>query len=347
MKKFSKWSYGLISIVIAAVVAVSAWLLSVEDEPVREDLKPRHLPKGRVARNGRSVPANAADGSGRKASASVKNEKPAMSKVQPVVGKELVVSEEKEVDGITVVIDGEEEPQRALATPGLTPAVMRELSEVFAQVAASDLTDTQFVQAMQCYKPSVVLGAVGSIMKCGTSEEKGNALLAVGMLFGKESSTGIPYETTHPKREIAIGDDGVESVAPAAERPTQELVSTLSAGLSDADAEVRDTAFSVMRLLPEEESGILAANLMSGGDVGLQERLMREAGNESNVRLSLMGMGSENQEVRNLAVENLKNVAGREFASQQEAAEWYEAHHAEFPQVEGKTLKQGAVNQKE
>ena len=228
----------------------------------------------------------------------------------------------------------EEEVQQALSESDLDSSVMEDLRDMFSQLAADDSTgECRSMRSRSSYKPSVVIAAANNILLYnGTSEEKEQALYAVGMLFGKEASTGVPYDITHPKNEIAVGDDGSRSVAPVAERPTQELISTVFAGLSDADESVRDAAFSVMRSLPEEESGVLAANILSGGDARLQERLMHEAGKESDVRLSLMGMGSESQSVRSLAAENLKNASGRVFASQQEASEWYEACHREFQQ---------------
>jgi len=239
----------------------------------------------------------------------------------------------------------EEEAQQALSESGLNPSAMEDLRDIFSQLSADESTDEgRLMQALSCYKPSVILGAAGNILKFGTSEEKGRALYAVGMFFGKESSTGVPSGVTHPK-EVAIGDDGSEYVAPAAERPTQQLVSTVVAGLSDEDEGVRDAAFDVMCALPDEESGVLAANLLSDGDAGLQERLMREAVDASDIRLLLMGMGSESQDVRGLAAEGLKSAFGQEFASQKEAAEWYEAHHKDFPQgVENVTSDQGAGN---
>lgn len=236
-------------------------------------------------------------------------------------------------DEANVVIKAEGDEKASLSNPDLNPAAMDELGDIFSQVAFDDITDGQLAQRLSCYKPSAILAAAGSVMKFGTSDEKKNALCAVGMFFGKEGSTGVSFELTHPKREIAIGENGEELASPAAERPTGDLVSTVYAGVSDQDAGVRDTAFDVMHSLPDEERGVLAANILSGGDVGLQQRLMAEAGEgEDGVRILLMGMGSESQEVRSIAAEGLRNAFGQEFASQKEAAEWYEAHHREFLQ---------------
>lgn len=231
---------------------------------------------------------------------------------------------------------GSEEPSTAdfdIAQP-----VLEELCAVFSRVSSGE-PNADLAKSLASYKPSVVLEAARSVMKNGSSKEKENALYAVGLLFGRESDTGVSFDITHPK-SIAVGGD--EEVATSSEATTGEselgmqLFSTVSAGLSDSDAGVRATAFDVMRALPDEDGSVLAATLLSGGDVDLQKRLMREAeGNASGIRLSLMGMGSECEEVRTLAAGNLEGISGQKFAGQKEAAEWYEAHQSEFPHNEG------------
>ncbi len=315
--------WGLV-VVAAVVTVVYMFLPSVADvggyEETDVTIKKVHPKKGMRSDSGRvsaGVEQSKASGAGD-------------VNLQDAQEDLIVASDE------SVVIGPEEEERQALSEPDLNPSAMDDLRDIFSQLSADDSADEgRLMQALSCYKPSAILGAAGNILKFGTSEEKGQALYAVGMFFGKEGCTGVPYEVTHPKNEIAIGDDGSESVAPTAERPTQQLISTVFAGLSDEDESVRDVAFSVMRSLPDEESGVLTANLLSDGDAGLQERLMREAGDESDLRLSLMGMGCDNQSVRSLAVENLKNASGREFANQQEASEWYEAYYREFQQGAG------------
>lgn len=203
--------------------------------------------------------------------------------------------------------------------------------EIFSQVSPDGDTDAQLVQALASFKAATVLSAARSVMENGTAREKENALCAVGLLFGKESSTGVAYEYSHPKNEIAVDSEGVESVASEA-RPSGTLVSTVLAGFSDSDESVRDMAFSVMRSLPDEESGAIASSLIAEGDPKLQARLMREAGEEADFRMSLMGMASDSPEVRVVAAENLKNLSGREFANQRDAAEWFEANYRDFPQ---------------
>ena len=241
-------------------------------------------------------------------------------------------------EGAVVVERAKGSEKPSTADFDIAQPVLGELCAVFSMVSSGE-PNADLAKALASYKPSVVLEAARSVMKNGSSKEKENALYAVGLLFGRESDTGVSFDITHPK-SIAVG--GGEEVATSSEATTGEselgtqLFSTVSAGLSDSDAGVRATAFDVMRALPDEDGSVLAATLLSGGDVDLQKRLMREAeGNASGIRLSLMGMGSECEEVRTLATENLESISGQKFADQKEAAEWYEAHQSEFPHNEG------------
>ena len=285
-----------------------------------------------------------------------------------------------------------EDSKLALSNPDLSPETLEELRVLFSQAAEGGQDDIKFMQSLTCYKPSVVLGATKAIMRYGAPKEKENALWAVGMLFGKESSTGVPMELSRPKESV-VADDGAfadirnesakadtaktevrtddqpstqtdtngetpnasnnEGIAAQTKkdangddggsqkngdgdseaRNSHDVIEAVTAGLFDENANVRDTAFEVMRALPDSESGALAANLFSDGESDLQERLLeavRGSDSDFDIRLSLMGMGSETETVRRLAAENIKTLAGQEFFSQQEAAEWYETHHQEF-----------------
>ena len=238
-----------------------------------------------------------------------------------------------------VVVEGAKDGVKpSMAGLDVTQPVMEELCAVFSKVSSEE-PDADLAKTLASYKPAVVLDVARSVMKNGSSNEKKNALYAVGLLFGRDSDTGVPFDITHPK-STAAGNDGeiVTSSGTPSEKSELgvQLFSTVSAGLSDSDAGVRTTAFDVMRTLPDEDGSALAATLLSDGDVDLQKRLMREVeGNASGIRLSLMGMGSESEAVRTLAAENLESISGQKFAGQKEAAEWYEAHQNEFPHNAG------------
>ena len=272
------------------------------------------------------------------------------------LGERAIQSSSSSGESNVVVMSVKEEVRLSSVNRELTPDIMKELTEIFAQVSETNFVGIQFVQTLSNYKPSIVLETVQHVLKNGSVEEKGNALYAVGMLFGKESATGIPFDMTHLKAVVmrndeegagdSSGSENVEDVAPPPVRPSNELISVVSVGLFDEDKGVRDVAFDVMRSLPDEENGILAANLVSDGDVALQRRLMLEDG-ENNIRLSLVGMGSESQEVRSLAAANIKNLTGQEFVNQQAVSEWYKAHYNEFPQgVEKSASEHEAINKK-
>lgn len=290
---------------------------------------------------------------------------------QKHLGEEAVPKEEGNESPITSSEIDEESSRRVLSNPDLSPAVLAELRELFANGADGGIGEREYVQALSCYKKGAILSAAMSSMKYGNSREKENALWAVGMLFGNETATGVPFELSHSK-EVLVGDDGLISdastqttangsggVASAGdangglqtsqggedglESPhdmdSRDLITTVSAGLMDGDADVRETAFDVMSALPDEARGELAANLLSEGDVSLQEQLLSSAGesdSDADIRISLMGLGSEHESVRALAAANLKNVAGREFSDQHDAAQWFDAHsQQEFLQEAG------------
>ena len=281
--------------------------------------------------------------------------------------------ERNNVDAKGDNVSPEEIRKMSLANTDIAPEIIVEIQKLFDKLEQKGVSDSQFLLSLSCYKRSAIVGAAKNIMRFGTPKEKQNALWAIGMVFGSDSKDSIrivkenssddlvsisslsktandksltPEDANFGKDPNTVEEDSRSPTevtrddhqADSDESISHGIVATVSAGLTDDDSSVRDTAFDVMRVLPKDESSLLASSLLSDGDSVLQERLMGSLDGEVlefDISLSLMGMGSQNENVRNQAAQNLMKIFGKSFSSQKEASEWYEANGKEFLQGAG------------
>lgn len=231
----------------------------------------------------------------------------------------------------------------------IQPETLRRLQVLFDKLERNPDAESAFMHELSGYKRSAVLAAARATMRYGSSGQKISALLAVANLFSAEGRSGrmvggaaesagtsSPGEgvSTDGKTINKAVDEGVAESMNASgdplteaqeDRQSQEIVGVVSSGLTDANSDVKSMAFSAMRSLPFEESGVLASQILTGDDTAMKVDLMKDLAQSSNpadIRMSVMGMGNPDQEVRSLAAANLKAVSGQDFASEEQAAEW-------------------------
>ena len=246
-----------------------------------------------------------------------------------------------------------------LVDPEFQPETMKQLQTLFEKMERKPESESAFLHDLSCYRKSAVLAAAKSAMRFGTRAQKAGALFAVGSLFSSSDQGGrMVGGDSESKQSVAPADPGenvstdgetinrtVTSKEPAKvseqpmtqeelERQSQSVIGVVSSGLADADADVRSVAFSAMRSLSAEESGVLASQVLCGEDADMKMDLMREAGESSDfndLRISLMGMGNADQAVRAQAAANLKAASGQDFTTQEQAANWLEQSMKTMP----------------
>lgn len=241
-----------------------------------------------------------------------------------------------------------------LAEPTLTPQTLEELRDIFARSMDGKTSDRHFLQALQCYRPETVLAGAKIVLRNGTPQEKQHALWAVGMTFSTDTQhaldRSVPPNEPESEGQFVVKVSDAPDPEPGSEdtqlqlaQRSSDIVATVKMGIGDESRDVRETAFEVMRSLPEEERGILSAQIINGGDADMKVTLMdalKGSTADADVRMLLQGMASEDEAVRGMARDNLRDLSGQNFATFQEADAWYGEHRETFQQSAGNETKQ-------
>ena len=165
-----------------------------------------------------------------------------------------------------------------------------------------------------------------------TAEEKMGGLFALAAAFGR----GNPTDGGEENRAIDVSgtDSGTADGATEEEaRRIHDVVAAVGIGLSDPSESVRQAAYETVRVLNNEEQGVLTAQILSGDDAALKRQLVADtsgSANERDIMMSIGALDNSDAETARAAADNLKNVLGQKFSTQDEALAWWEKNHETF-----------------
>ncbi len=219
---------------------------------------------------------------------------------------------------------------------GRTPArsdIRDFVMEEYARLSKADgAVDAQFLEQIRSCGDRDVLATLTDMIRNGLPEEKMGALFALAAAFGRGNSTdGDGLNQVVDASQAGQGNPGEASEEEA--RRIHDVVEATGAGLSAAEETVRQAAYETMRMLGNEEQGILTAQILSGEDATLKRRLIADtsgSANERDVMTSISALENPDAETARAAAANLNNVLGQKFSTQDEALSWWEKNHETF-----------------
>lgn len=234
--------------------------------------------------------------------------------------------------------------------------IIERASYEFESSGGSEESEAKFIRTLAGLDSTVFLTAVHDMMRTGTAKTRIMALTAISAIYGDPSSTqavsmiggdGVGESTIADERSLAAGSlapskkneesnskreliNEVNAKAALIENDESALrirmlVESVSAGLADGVTDVKDTAYETMLTLPEESLGILASQVLSGGDTELKQRLLTAVRNpidSISLKINIQALASEDGAARLQAASNLKEAFGKNFSSSEEAAQW-------------------------
>lgn len=112
-----------------------------------------------------------------------------------------------------------------------------------------------------------------------------------------------------------------------AELESSVVMAMMSKGLADSDESVREAAFDTLASLPSDERSALSLQVLGNDDDVLKVALLErqtDSSDETAVTLNFHGLDSDDENVRNLAAENIKQMFGVVFDSAASAFDWWE-----------------------
>lgn len=234
--------------------------------------------------------------------------------------------------------------------------IIERASSEFEKSGGGEEAEAKFIRTLAGLDSTVFLTAVHDMMRTGTAKTRIMALTAISAIYGDPSSTqavsmiggdGVGESTIADERSLAAGSlapskkneesnskreliDELNAKAAVIQNDESALrirmlVESVSAGLADGVTDVKDTAYETMLTLPEESLGILASQVLSGGDAELKQRLLTAVRNpidSISLKINIQALASEDGAARLQAASNLKDAFGQNFSSSEEAAQW-------------------------
>ena len=193
--------------------------------------------------------------------------------------------------------------------------------------------DAKFLEQLRSCGDRVLLATLSDMIRNGsTAEEKMGGLFALAAAFGR----GNPTDGGEENRAIDVSgkDSGTADGATEEEaRRIHDVVAAVGIGLSDPSESVRQAAYETVRVLNNEEQGVLTAQILSGDDAALKRQLVADisgSANERDIMMSIGALDNSDAETARAAADNLKNVLGQKFSTQDEALAWWERNHETF-----------------
>ena len=196
----------------------------------------------------------------------------------------------------------------------------------------------EVLHSLAAYRKQTLLTALRGLVRHGSPEQRRNALYALALSFGAETSkmrtsvTKSGEMTKADDEDLGVIGDGIPESPDAMEREAKrshDIVCAVADGLEDNDASVRQAAMETMLALESEERGVLAQQVLSGEDADAKRHLLSaisDSEDRQDLMLSIAALGSDDPSVRTLAAANVKAATGQDFRTQDEALEWVESH---------------------
>lgn len=179
------------------------------------------------------------------------------------------------------------------------------------------------------------LAAAAALMKAGTEQDRMDALWMVSNEFGAAPGEEALVEVNIPTNGDSEGEVAWTEEDERAAKETHDVVALVGAGLEDPSADVRQVAYEAVAALSQERSDVLYSQLLCSDlpvSADLRRQLMEElegADDPGAVTLFLQAMQSPDGETAAAAKRNLEAIAGQEFETVLQAAEWLEAKEQE------------------
>ena len=191
--------------------------------------------------------------------------------------------------------------------------------------------DARFLEQLRSCGDRALLATLSDMIRNGsTAEEKMGGLFALAAAFGR----GNPTDGDGASRAIDVSevDSGNPDEASEVEaRRIHDVVETEGIGLSDPNE--TESAYETMRTLGGEEQGILTTQILSGDNAGLKRQLVADASgsaSERDIMTSIGALDNSDEATARAAADNLKNVLGQTFSTQDDALAWWEKNREEF-----------------
>ena len=260
-----------------------------------------------------------------------------------------------------VVIDEFDILQSLFASEGLraqADEARERIESAFAEFDASDggaEAESRLLSTLMSENPTLLLSAVRDMMRTGDVKMQMTALTAISAVYGDpqspasvEMGDGVEIAgeaNDEPSPKAGTEDEALDAEIRAKSRALEAdgadgeeaalriklLVDSVATGLEGADADVRTAALETALTLPEEASGVLASQILSGDDAALKQSLLAKVGGSADpghLRIDLQAMSGEDDSARRQAADNLEQALGRRFSSAEEAAAWIDGNLA-------------------
>lgn len=222
----------------------------------------------------------------------------------------------------------------------------------YEKSSADDKSLNKLVNRLSGQNRMAFLATLNEMMRIGDSREKTVALTALSAVYGdpnspeqqkdrqiREESAPADVErqvsgSKDPELEAEMRTKNAALESQAAQNDTSRedeamktklLVETVSSGLQDTDPEVRDAAFETMFSVPDEERGVLAAQILSGDNQPLKEKLLsaiKGSDDPTDIKINLQAMSGDDQGMRQSASDNIEKISGQRFETAEDAAQW-------------------------
>ena len=195
--------------------------------------------------------------------------------------------------------------------------IKRQVSEYTVPIDPTPSDDDAVCVEQNCRQDAWMM-----IMRFGSSEEKIDAFNTLAnMLYvnGNDAST----------IESLVQNDGMPE--------TGSIRELLLFGIGDNDDEVASSAFNLLKLLPEEDRGIVMSRAISDDNPLCRIRLLSDISqNTDNLSITTMmhALDDSNEEIKETASRLLESKLAVRFSSCEEAFSWWEENAAEFNRLQ-------------
>lgn len=203
--------------------------------------------------------------------------------------------------------------------------------------AGDEKSVRELMRQLSCFKRPTLMRALQGLIRHGDAEERKNALYALAVAFGAGTKRTRTFAAAgggesfgRDNSDFGTISDGIPDTGNAEEQAAQQshdIISAVGEGLQDDESSVRQAAYETMRALDDEESSVLAQQLLCGDDAALKRQLLSDvAGSsaEQDIKTSIAGLENSDPAVHQQAMANLKAVSGQDLATQEAAFDWLE-----------------------
>ena len=210
----------------------------------------------------------------------------------------------------------------AVARTGI-PDLRRKIMEVTGNEDLGTLAPARRAfRKMRATGGAELLSVIGSMVESESAAERRSAVAAAALAFPDDG-----------RQLVCIDDEEDPQRLHEEAKRNHVLISVVSEGLRDEDAEVRSAAYESLRTIDRDVASVLTAQLLCGSDSELKLQLLADTAGKATDRdmsVSIAALDDGDEAVRAAAAENLRKLTGRDFRAKSEACDWWEANHADF-----------------